>query len=487
MALPAAALSRRLASLRASGPGGGRRSGRPGGGAAAGQGRVIRCSCGRPPTGWVAGWPPTPYPDRDRRPTRRRRTGGDRLPGSLARPVPQERSHPGRGAGPYRSRAGGRRAGPVRVRRRHRFDLPHRPRRAVRRPAVALRPRGGRALARHVGLAGRRLAGGAAPRAGGRAHRPRPAHREPSARCSEPRLTVADLADRMGHPALRRHDAGQRVPPGRGARTDPGLGGRATVGRAPLRAVDGDRGRPRPETADRSDLDAGRGADRAADGPQGRRSARPPGDPTWLDGSDGIEIRTVDGTECPRRCRRDLHRGSVAAAGLLPGSALRQMRRNLRRLEPALAPRVCHRLTDQRDRGGRRDGTARPTTASRPSRYRRPVADGTLESVHDFTAAQPDRSAGVRWRGFRSWFRRPPVSTERARAVLRRPPHRRPATDFPRPSWPELWPRTPRTIGTLKRRVRACCQPEIDERSLPASATVTLRCPFSGPTKDLPS
>jgi phytoene dehydrogenase-like protein len=96
---------------------------------------------------------------------------------------------------------------------------------------------------------------------------------------------------------------------------------------------------------------------------------------------------------------------------VLPRSTLRRTRRDLRRLEPALTPLVTHRLIDESTE--RVSETVRLSADGVPVvTYRRPVVGGSLVSVHDYTAARPDPSAGVAWHGFRSWFRRPPVTTE---------------------------------------------------------------------------
>ena len=225
----------------------------------------------------------------------------------------------------------------------------------------------------------------------------------------EPRLTVADLADRMGHPALRAMMRASAYRQGAAPEQTPGwaavpLSVERRFGRWTVTAADPD---PKQRTGRTSTLVEAlieRLKVRKVDVRIGHRVTH------LAHGSDGIEIRTVDGT--------DARAAAVVFTGdpwqlteLLPGSALRQMRRNLRRLEPSLAPRVSHRLTDHATEGVHE--TVQLTDHGVPTvRYRRPVRDGTMESVHDFTVAQPDRSAGIRWRGFRSWFRRPPVSTD---------------------------------------------------------------------------
>ena len=44
--------------------------------------------------------------------------------------------------------------------------------------------------------------------------------------------------------------------------------------------------------------------------------------------------------------------------------------------------------------------------------YRRQVAGGEIDSVHEFNQIHPRPSYGVAWNGFSSWLRRPLVTTE---------------------------------------------------------------------------
>ncbi|WP_375423126.1 phytoene desaturase family protein [uncultured Friedmanniella sp.] len=93
---------------------------------------------------------------------------------------------------------------------------------------------------------------------------------------------------------------------------------------------------------------------------------------------------------------------------LLPGNAALRLRRDLRRLTPAEAPTVTHELRPGPGAGVRETVTLTDRGVPVIS-YLRPVAAGTLVSRHDFTRTQPDPGAGVAWRGFRQWRRRPPV------------------------------------------------------------------------------
>jgi hypothetical protein len=44
--------------------------------------------------------------------------------------------------------------------------------------------------------------------------------------------------------------------------------------------------------------------------------------------------------------------------------------------------------------------------------YRRPLATGSLESLHDFSRGTAGARYGAEWQGLGSWFRRPPVTGE---------------------------------------------------------------------------
>lgn len=104
------------------------------------------------------------------------------------------------------------------------------------------------------------------------------------------------------------------------------------------------------------------------------------------------------------------------------------LRRRVRRLVPALAPAVSHEVVALRQTQGAGEGagavgeTVRLTGEGVPVvTYERPVGKGLLRSSHDFTAAVPDPGAGVAWRRFGDWVRRPPVSTPVAGLYLAGP------------------------------------------------------------------
>ena len=129
-------------------------------------------------------------------------------------------------------------------------------------------------------------------------------------------------------------------------------------------------------------------------------------------------VRTVDGSEAPAAAVVCTVDPWTTYAELLPGTDWRQ-RRALRSWVPAGAPQVQHRVVPEHvDEVTERvqlsaDGV--PTVT-----YRRPLPAGTgpglgpgmgsVETVHDHRRATPRRSAGLAWRGFGSWQRRPPVT-----------------------------------------------------------------------------
>jgi UDP-galactopyranose mutase len=98
---------------------------------------------------------------------------------------------------------------------------------------------------------------------------------------------------------------------------------------------------------------------------------------------------------------------------LLPGSAGGRLRRGVRRSRPALAPAVGHRVDPvPPPRQGVTETVRLDPDGCPVVEYRRPAPGGTLVSTHDFTRATPRAGAGIAWRGFGSWLRRPAVTTE---------------------------------------------------------------------------
>lgn len=96
---------------------------------------------------------------------------------------------------------------------------------------------------------------------------------------------------------------------------------------------------------------------------------------------------------------------------LLAVDVAKGTRRRLARLDPAPAPTIKHVLIDEpvpavretialSDRGV-------PTTT-----YERPAGERSIRTVHDFARLTPRSSYGIAWRGFRTFVRRPAVTSE---------------------------------------------------------------------------
>jgi phytoene dehydrogenase-like protein len=96
---------------------------------------------------------------------------------------------------------------------------------------------------------------------------------------------------------------------------------------------------------------------------------------------------------------------------LLPTTAARQTRRRLAHLIPAAAPTITH--CEAPAPNGLVDETVTLTEAGVPvlSYLHRSSCKG-VQTLHDFTQTLARPSFGVAWRGFSSWLRRPPVTTE---------------------------------------------------------------------------
>ncbi len=138
----------------------------------------------------------------------------------------------------------------------------------------------------------------------------------------------------------------------------------------------------------------------------------------------GVAVRLIEVRD-GRAAAVHTDSGAVAAAAvvctidpwrvvgeLVPRTALRRTRRDLRRLAPALAPVITHRVTA---------ATVPPHPAAGPAEHvvLDPAGVPTVRyvraattSTHDFAAGRPDPAYGVAWHGLGSWLRRPRVSTE---------------------------------------------------------------------------
>jgi UDP-galactopyranose mutase len=143
------------------------------------------------------------------------------------------------------------------------------------------------------------------------------------------------------------------------------------------------------------------------------------------------KVAVRQGTEVHRIAVRDGRVTGVATAGadrpaaavvattdpwqltndLLPASSGRRLRRDLSRSRPAQAPTIRHAIVDEAPAGVSEtitlSGDGVPVVE-----YRRPAGERTVRMVHDFTRPVPRPSYGIAWQGFRSWLRRPRVSTE---------------------------------------------------------------------------
>jgi UDP-galactopyranose mutase len=96
---------------------------------------------------------------------------------------------------------------------------------------------------------------------------------------------------------------------------------------------------------------------------------------------------------------------------LLPSTAARRTRRQLRSLSPAAAPTITHHEAPAP--AALLHESVAFTEAGVPTvRYLRQVADYGLRTNHDFNATLPRASYGVAWSGFSSWLRRPSVTTD---------------------------------------------------------------------------
>lgn len=149
-------------------------------------------------------------------------------------------------------------------------------------------------------------------------------------------------------------------------------------------------------------------------------------------GSGTAAVRLSDGTS--------IHAATVISTvdpwqlvdHLLDRRTGRELRGGVHRLSPAAAPSICHDLlksamhpadagdpTEAGSHPGAPAGTACPVyeTVRLDPRgvptltWRRPIGAGTLRTTHEWASAKPAMGAGVAWRGYGDWFRRPPVTS----------------------------------------------------------------------------
>ncbi len=96
---------------------------------------------------------------------------------------------------------------------------------------------------------------------------------------------------------------------------------------------------------------------------------------------------------------------------LLPVTAARRTRRQLRGLSPAAAPAISRHEAPMPIALLRETVTLSEAGIPTVS-YLRQLANSGLRTIHDFNATLPKASYGVAWSGLSSWRRRPPVTTE---------------------------------------------------------------------------
>jgi UDP-galactopyranose mutase len=100
-----------------------------------------------------------------------------------------------------------------------------------------------------------------------------------------------------------------------------------------------------------------------------------------------------------------------AVDSLLAAELTKGTRRRLARLDAASAPSVRHLLVEERI------STVRETTRLSGRgvpiiSYERPAGERSIRTVHDFEKMTPRPSYGIAWSGFRSFVRRPAVTSE---------------------------------------------------------------------------
>ena len=96
---------------------------------------------------------------------------------------------------------------------------------------------------------------------------------------------------------------------------------------------------------------------------------------------------------------------------LLPLAAVQRTRRGLSELSPAAAPTITHQQVPKPIAPITETVTLSETGVPTVE-YLRQAADSGIRTVHDCKQMFPRPSYGVAWNGFRSWLRRPLVTTE---------------------------------------------------------------------------
>jgi phytoene dehydrogenase-like protein len=96
---------------------------------------------------------------------------------------------------------------------------------------------------------------------------------------------------------------------------------------------------------------------------------------------------------------------------LLPVTADRRTRRQLRKLSPSMVPTITHREVPE-SAAAVQETVALGATGVPTVDYVRQLAGNRLRTTHDFNASLPKPSYGAAWNGFASWLRRPSVTTK---------------------------------------------------------------------------
>jgi phytoene dehydrogenase-like protein len=96
---------------------------------------------------------------------------------------------------------------------------------------------------------------------------------------------------------------------------------------------------------------------------------------------------------------------------LLPVTADRRTRRQIRKLSPAAAPTINHSEAPE-SAAVVRETVALDETGAPTISYVRQLAGNRLGTTHDFSTMLPKPSYGAAWSGFASWLRRPAVTSD---------------------------------------------------------------------------
>src|SRR5829696_2711627 len=138
-----------------------------------------------------------------------------------------------------------------------------------------------------------------------------------------------------------------------------------------------------------------------------------------VDGGRVAGIRTASGKHAAAAVICTVDPWQTVDALLRPNVA-KATRRTVHRLQPAGAPAISHSLIDDPIAGV--SETVEHTVRGVPTvTYRRPAGRRSIRMVHDFGSIGARSTGAVTWQGFRSFLRRPPVTTEIAGLFLAGP------------------------------------------------------------------